>query len=416
MLKKLKNLILFTSIFTPAIFAISCGNTDKNEKPTPTPDPGTPVETPTPIVSPADWDKTITIGISQAWLNKKQGDAFPNKEKIGSFLQNFKAEFDRLKNADENAKNYPDVNFIVSPVQDSTILLTNLQTDNKNLDFGISASGKLVEFLKTNPDVVTPALETTTNSFTFDKEKEKFYVDGSETDPLVKIAKEINKIFVDTPYANWTDEDHKWNGSVYQTLYDPSVQANFYRGMIWIKGDETTRTNIKKAWNEKNWETFRNYGILHGKDNSSSKFKLEETILKNHFQGKFTTLNEDRTAHPDKYKLKSADTLGEQENFHIAFSEEGSFAWTHNKAETKPFLTKDNEKIEALIVTNPISYDIGIFRKSVNKLEQDLIVQTFINLAKNKQDTYGPLLGYNGYKKINNFQRDIVEVYEKAIK
>ncbi|CRH25633.1 High affinity transport system protein p37 precursor [Chlamydia trachomatis] len=72
--------------------------------------------------------------------------------------------------------------------------------------------------------------------------------------------------------------------------------------------------------------------------------------------------------------------------------------------------------MEALIVTNPIPYDVGVFRKSVNQLEQNLIVQTFINLAKNKQDTYGPLLGYNGYKKIDNFQKEIVEVYEKAIK
>ncbi|MBY7705383.1 hypothetical protein JIY74_35290, partial [Vibrio harveyi] len=53
-----------------------------------------------------------------------------------------------------------------------------------------------------NPGIITPALETTTNSFVFDKEKYKFYVDGTDSDPLVKIAKEINKIFVETPYAS----------------------------------------------------------------------------------------------------------------------------------------------------------------------------------------------------------------------
>ncbi|CRH25631.1 High affinity transport system protein p37 precursor [Chlamydia trachomatis] len=82
------------------------------------------------------------------------------------------------------------------------MLLNNLSTDNPELDFGINASGKLVEFLKNNPGIITPALETTTNSFVFDKEKDKFYVDGTDSDPLVKIAKEINKIFVETPYAS----------------------------------------------------------------------------------------------------------------------------------------------------------------------------------------------------------------------
>lgn len=403
MLKKFKNFILFSSIFSPIAFAISCSNTGV-------------VKQEDVSVSQGQWDKSITFGVSEAWLNKKKGGKKVNEEVINTFLENFKKEFNKLKNANDKTKNFDDVDFKVTPIQDFTVLLNNLSTDNPELDFGINASGKLVEFLKNNPGIITPALETTTNSFVFDKEKDKFYVDGTDSDPLVKIAKEINKIFVETPYASWTDENHKWNGNVYQSVYDPTVQANFYRGMIWIKGNDETLAKIKKAWNDKDWNTFRNFGILHGKDNSFSKFKLEETILKNHFQNKFTTLNEDRSAHPNAYKQKSADTLGTLDDFHIAFSEEVSFAWTHNKSATKPFETKANEKMEALIVTNPIPYDVGVFRKSVNQLEQNLIVQTFINLAKNKQDTYGPLLGYNGYKKIDNFQKEIVEVYEKAIK
>ena len=53
--------------------------------------------------------------------------------------------------------------------------------------------------------------------------------------------------------------------------------------MIWIKGNDEILVKIKKVWNDKDWNIFRNFGILYGKDNFFFKFKLEEIILKNYF-------------------------------------------------------------------------------------------------------------------------------------
>lgn len=57
--------------------------------------------------------------------------------------------------------------------------------------------------------------------------------------------------------------------------------VDFYRGCVIIWGDEQTLKGIKDAWNNKDWNAFRNYGIMFGKETSASKYKLQEALLKN---------------------------------------------------------------------------------------------------------------------------------------
>jgi len=68
---------------------------------------------------------------------------------------------------------------------------------------------------------------------------------------------------------------------------------------------------------------------MTGKENSASKYLLQEQLFKKHFNlpnNEFTSFALDRQKNPNKYKIDKAKNLskGENKNYHIVFDELGS--------------------------------------------------------------------------------------------
>ena len=298
------------------------------------------------------------------------------------------------------------------------IVMNNLISGKSDLSF---SSITQINLLANKKDEFVPKIQTLTNSFTFDP-KWSNYLDGSSNDPLIKQAQKENQAFItDYPYQS----NNTWNNSIYTNYYDTSKLVDFYRGNIWIYGSSNEIQNIKKAWNNKNWASFRNFGILHGETTSGGKFKLQESLLKKHFTkngiAPFKTLVEEIKDHSSKFKNAKAKNLKDNVNYHIAFDDNGSFAYTPNgndngeKDTSKPFSVATRKTLETLVVTEPLKYDIGVFRKDFKY--KNIVSNAILSIYKKGLDLYGPTYGYNGYRLIkpNEIETEVYGKWESVL-
>ena len=88
------------------------------------------------------------------------------------------------------------------------------------------------------------------------------------------------------------------------------------------------------------------------------------------------------------------------------FDELGSFAYTHNSKNgvKNDYYTCTNptHKIEFLIATEPMKFDLFVVNKSMELAKQKLISKAIYNVWIKNKDEYGPLVGYYVYRIINN--------------
>lgn len=286
---------------------------------------------------------------------------------------------------------------------------------------------------------VNSKIQTLTTAFTFDTDMSKSYVNGldpnddQETnkdgniDPLREIANNMQKASFGEnyqyPFNTWKDAqgvapNYNWNGIRYNAFYSKDQFISGYRGMIFLTGTDTKINQAIKSWDDKNWENFRNLGIMVGKDNSSGNYLLQEQLIKNHFTslGNNWTIAEDRKSHQDKYDTDSYGTSKtNNENFTIHFSDEASFAWTHYDGTTTDYSTISDGKIKILTVTNHALYDVGVFSKNIDTKVAELLSESMIYLYNNKNNLYGQGLGYDGYQKINNIETEIINPMKLAL-
>lgn len=272
--------------------------------------------------------------------------------------------------------------------------------ESNKLDFAIVSDTKFTNY--EGKENLKRGFGTGTSAFFNDLEQKK-YTDGSKNDYLLTAAKALNDFLVKNPYKTWTNENMAFNGIRYNKLYSNEI-VPFYRSMIMISGNEEQLNDIKKAWFEKDWNKFKSFGILHGKNSSGGSFKMPEELLQKHFSlenNKFDTLSNQIQSTPEYFKQQDGRYLGDDDKFHIAFDDEASFAWTLNvKSDSaNPFYTpqKATDKLEIFALSDPKSYDIAIFRNDFSDDKINIIKQAFMNLSKAKQDTWGPEVGYNGY-------------------
>ncbi|MDZ7293188.1 ABC transporter thiamine pyrophosphate-binding lipoprotein p37/Cypl [Mycoplasmopsis pulmonis] len=407
-LKKFK-ILAGVFLFLPAITFVSCVGNSK------TTEPGNKQSSDVKnnnSTTAQKWDKDVSLTLRTQYWELKAEDGKEEK-----FLKAFSEEFKKLKDADPETKNLDDVNFTIKHQDDSGLVVQGLQTGTD--DFGIANVTETVTRQDSESKKLLSKLHTLTRAFKFDKDANAKYVNGQNDDPLRKIATDTNAIFNKEPlYNNWTREAQKWDGKKYEFLYsNPDDLVSFYRGILFIHGTESDLNQIKKAWNEKNWDTFRNFGIISTDNtNSSGKYLLQESLIRKHFNlGQNFTLATDKLNHPSKYKVGRGRDIGQDANFKIAFDEEGSFAWTENKKDGKRYTSKiENGKVEVLTATERLPYDIGSFRKDFDEKQANLIVQTFINLGKSGKDSFGPFVGYNGYKSIANFDEEVRKIFNNA--
>ena len=272
-----------------------------------------------------------------------------------------------------------------------------------------------------NADELTPLVQTLTKAFNFDLE-ESFYKDGSENDSLRKIAKATQNLFEKKSFKDWDHTEYNWDGSKFNYFYSDKL-INFYRGSVLAWGDKDTIQNIKKAWDEKDWNKFRNYGILMGKETSASKYQLQEILFKKHFNlpnNKFTSFALDKAKNYEKYKIDNAKNLskGENKNYHIVFDGLAAFAYTNNFKTGKKLdyyrCENPNHKIEFLTATDPLRYNVFATSKHLPKKQRDLLSKSIFEVWKNKKDDYGENVGFNGYEIIKDPYKEVILPYKRV--
>lgn len=340
------------------------------------------------------------------------------------FVNQVKLNFDKLTENLE-LKNLP-TTFKVKEVSDNSSKKTLIENGSANFAFLTVNSVLDNNFYKNTK----PLIQTLTTPFTFDLDENQKYVDeaiskdGAASDPLIEIAKEMQKASFGSnyeyPFNTWKDgkggqPNYDWNSIRYNAFYDTkSEPVKFYRGMIVLSGTKTENEKIKEAWNSKNWDAFRNYGIVLGESSSNGNYKLQEQLIKKHFSQLYWTLDSDRASNPDKYKTNSSGTDMRDKNYRIHFTDEASFAWTKNTESNLDFYYPRNDNVvEILTVTNPSLYDIGTFSKNVDDQVAKYISEAIVQTYKENKNNYGESLGYNGYKKIDDFKIEVIDYLEK---
>lgn len=97
-------------------------------------------------------------------------------------------------------------------------------------------------------------------------------------------------------------------------------------------------------------------------------------------------------------------------DYHIAFDDEGSYAWTQSVVGNQEYYTPAvGEYQEILTLTNPLLYDIIAVPAQMDPVQADLIASTFIRLAESGADTFGPSVGYNGYRRITDIDQQFYQ-------
>lgn len=354
----------------------------------------------------------LPIGLSSCSNNNKLVfylSKSVNESRAKQFLTNIKENMIQIN------ESYSNLNIDVEYVKNDIAKYQGLQNGSAAFAFL-----KVQSLMENNLyQSMNPTIQTLTTPFTFDANETKVYEDGSETDPLRIIANDITKQAFSTMPINWTDDTYGWNGIRYNKFYNEGVDPTpHYRGMILLSGSDEQIKAAKDAWNKKDFNAFRDLGIIVGNENSVGNYKLEELLIRKHFNdlGNNWTIASDRQQYKTKYKTDSYGTteIGKDSNFVISFTDEGSFAWTHQKDGQKDYRPNNGSKIEALTVTNPSLYDIGTFSEYLDKQLVTDLTQSIYQLYEQDKNLYGAGLGYNGYKIIEDFNKEVVDVYNNT--
>ncbi|WP_027119388.1 ABC transporter thiamine pyrophosphate-binding lipoprotein p37/Cypl [[Mycoplasma] testudinis] len=346
------------------------------------------------------------------WIQKTDSQAVENYQKL------FNQTFDEIKNSDQKYKGVEGVNLKINPnVSDSVTKLTNVMTGKSDFSFVNMATVSSPD-AQTNKNFFEPYIQTLTQSWTYDSNET--YFDQDQGKSLMTIGQKATDAFNKTPYQSW-DSDKEWDGAKYKKFYGEKL-VRFYRGMIMIYGNPTELANIKKAWTDKDWKTFSNFGILHDKTSSAGGYLLEQALIRKQFGFDASwSLIDNLLPAKSEQKSHGGYLIGQDPNFRIAFDDEGSWAWQKN-GDPSYFNPKDAEaKIEVLSVTDPLFYDYGIFNSKFKDqpLFKELILKTFQNLSQkttdqNIVDGLGFYSGYNGYD-LSMKYNEIVSAYNKSI-
>ncbi|AXE60497.1 alkylphosphonate ABC transporter substrate-binidng protein [[Mycoplasma] phocae] len=352
---------------------------------------------------------TIRFSVDKPWFGEAKGE----------FFSKVIAEY--------NAQTKTNNSFSVKFEPNNVDIIENIKKGSQNI--GIVTS-TLFNDDKSNKNFMTPIVQTLTRAQIFDLNKfNAKYSNGSKDDSLVKIAEEAYQLFAEKPYNEWEDDKYQWNGNIYEKFYaDKDQLSEYYRGLVMIQGTSEEIKEIRSAWEQKDWNKFRNFGIGHGKRNSGSKWFLQEALFKKHFNlenNKFSSFAEDLLNHQDKYiEMKARDIArGSNVKYHIVFDELGSFAYTYN-SNTKTNKVYDyylpenkNVKIEFLTTTEALKYNVVVADSKVFSPEQQkILANAFLKIWQQDQDDYGPTVGFNGYKIITDPEKEVILPFENLFK
>ncbi|WP_406617501.1 ABC transporter thiamine pyrophosphate-binding lipoprotein p37/Cypl [Mycoplasmopsis adleri] len=245
------------------------------------------------------------------------------------------------------------------------------------------------------------------------------YSEG-EDNYLIKQAKNQNEIFNShNGYANWPSKDYI--NSTYEWCYEPNKTVGWQRGSIWIMGTDEELAKIKEAWNTRNYEEFRKFGIIMGKEDSGSKYLLPQALFRKQFNKYFANSSfseELNNAQLSSYYTKSlkAKDMGKQKSYKIAFDNEMAFAYT--KSDGKKYVVNQKEnpgaKLEILTVTDAIPYNIGVASKNIKQDILNAILDGFKETVKLNKNFVGVAYGFNDYAAVTNVNDEIIKMCKEA--
>ncbi|MGX9358208.1 ABC transporter thiamine pyrophosphate-binding lipoprotein p37/Cypl [Mycoplasma sp. 128] len=366
------------------------------------------------------WDKDITINVS--WIN----DGWQGTEAEKTYVSKLTEEFNKLKNADEETKQFPDVKFKVSQGE---VGIDDLKANKANADIFVASYAKFADSLSDKSNIDTNTLpvvgQTATWKFSWTiGDNTARYTDGSESDPLRIQAENENQIQLANSdlgeYYTWdaNNPKYKWNGSVYNIFYDKSKTdfTFYYRGAILMSGDDAQLKAIKDAWDTKDFNKFMSYGLVVGKTKSAGKYRFQVALLAKHFGKTTEEVNKTILTLKENNKVKqgdASDLLGKN-GFNIAFDDEGSFNWT--KSDGSKFKPSDaNAKIRVLTLTEAAPYDIILGRKNLNPVQAKLITKALSSI-KGEENTLGVFTGYNYFMnpKNSDLYKKLFDIYLAA--
>ncbi|WP_369085751.1 ABC transporter thiamine pyrophosphate-binding lipoprotein p37/Cypl [Metamycoplasma spumans] len=348
-------------------------------------------------------EQTITFSVNKPWYGENKTGFF---EKIED-------------NYNKNEQNNTKIKITTEFIGENNDLATSLLKGKSDVAILTSTLFNLGD----NPKKITPIIQTMTKQFVFDKQA-SFYENGSENDPLRLVADQAYALFAEKPYKQWTNESYGWNGSIYTKFYEKGEAfTDYYRGLIMIQGTDEELNNITKAWNDKDWNAFRNFGIVTGSKDSGSKYHVQEALFKKHFNkegNKFESFELDKLANSNKYIEGKARDIGRGAlaKYHIVFDELGSFAYTKNNKKGKviDYYTPENAeaKIKFLTATDPIKYNVFATSKYLDKNIANGLAKSIYETWKEGQDDYGQTVGFFAYKIINDPQKEVIDPYHKT--
>lgn len=352
---------------------------------------------------------TYTFYLSSSYDNSSESEIDNGKQ----FIQ----KIENVVNQQNYLYNLPKIKINYFLANDPQIKISKLK--NGSADFAFVPLGKSIEQQLINYS--QPKIQTLTDAFTFDNDGEKFYIDGTNNDPLRVIANNMQKDSFDKIplFEDWGN-NFGWNGVRHDVFYEKNTITNkyvltdHYRGMIVLNGTSEEIEKAIIAWDEKDWNSFRDLGIIYGDQDSDGNYKLQELLIKKHFnKEKNWTLNSEIQKFQDKFlKDDYGNTKMGITNNVISFTDEASFAWTPSNKVS--YRAPNGKQIKILTVTDPLYYDIGFFSNRIKGQLLDNFIYAFNYLADSNNNTYGSSIGYNGYKEITDYQTEVLDKYNKT--
>ncbi|UUD36206.1 P37-like ABC transporter substrate-binding lipoprotein [Mycoplasmopsis citelli] len=388
--KKIK-LILVGSLFIGPFLSVSCFS-EKEEN---------------------QWDTDIKFYVPQ-----------PNKgyteEMKTQFEKTLTKYFNEIKNQNSSLKNNPDVSIKLEYAQSSGDLYQKFLANNVDNDFAIMSYSDISK--KNNDELLPSVAQTQTLKFLWTPEVTAKFQDKKEQDPLYLMAQQANKLQLeDSRFGSypldWIGKETQmmWDGSKYGVFYkNDQYTENFY-GSILISGTSQEREQIKKSWLEKDWDTFKSFGILFNKKTSLSKFIVPVSIIAKNFGKTYNEIFE-YLSNDNSFVSAGKDpavNLGIKtssgKTYKIAFDYDGVFNWTPptwnpDSAEKTYNFKPTNypqEQIRYLTMVGPLFYDAVLARKRMPEAQKEIFAQALAKL-QNSENTYGTFSGFNKFIPLND--------------
>ncbi|MBU4691160.1 ABC transporter thiamine pyrophosphate-binding lipoprotein p37/Cypl [Mycoplasma zalophi] len=390
-------------------FAISCADPNTNTSTNTKTNPHTIKNTKTD----ENWDTEITITYN--WANKGFLSPEKNTQKSPNdvFLEKLQYKFNELKNADNDLKKYPDVIFKTAEVSNDNardnLLIDQIDNDISIIPYKILGDKIDKNNLDQYPNYVG---NTETLAFKWTLDDNAKYLDGSDNDPLIKTAKENNKIYFSEngEYPDWwkIKKQLEWDGSKYKVFYDNTDKTTqFYRGAIYISGTDDELKAIENSWKSKNWEEFSKYGIIFQGTSSLGGYRLQANLIAKNFNlssievNKYFTDQENKNNKKVEQNSQVSIRLGKKDSlghvFHIGFDDEGVLNWTESIENEDHFTPTDpNAKIRVLTLTDPAPYN-GVFRRKGLSEKQSSLVMKALQSLSIEENQLGIYTGFNKF-------------------